>query len=619
VDRAAGFSECATPPGAAPDLLTMLDLRRLFTPRMRQRAGEDRSGDPRRSQRAPLSEERRASRPALTAQMALMGRAVEASFIANGPRAKLRTGGRMAFVDLGHGESAYFMFPELERAARPPIQSAFPLKPGARYAVSGALDLLGEPRVSLYLIYYDDEERVHRDGVRVRPGVFTLESTAPADASKVVLAFRAAGQGSFAIRDLSVLELPGTEEGQVDESRRVVMIVLNEIVHDGRVLKTARALIDDGYDVTLFGMWRDGTAAISRTRIAGANALIFPDPASFLRGAGVRALRWEHMVAYLRACMWSHVERIGPRFVHTHDYHALPLGFEFVQRLRDGGRRAHWLHDFHEYVAGIDQMAPDWQRVALEHEARGIGLIDHRLTVSPMIRDWLQERYHLSEPPTVVLNAPPSSAVQADLGRTIRSDLGLDPEVDLIVFTGGVSEARNLHTVVSALAACPGCHLALVTNNTGDYVDRLGRIAAEGGYADRLHLLPYVRPHEVTAYVRDASVGLIPYRRSGNANAAMPNKLFDYLHAGLPIVASRLDLIQECLRQWQIGEVFDEGSVPDCAAAIGRVLSNQAFYRDNIRSNEGLRREATWDTQAEKILEAYRQLQAPAEVPAVVS
>jgi len=284
------------------------------------------------------------------------------------------------------------------------------------------------------------------------------------------------------------------------------MIVLNEIVHDGRVLKTASALSAEGYEVTLFGMWRNGAATINTTKIAGATALIFPDPASFLLNANVRALRWQHMIAYLRACMWSLVERIEPRFIHTHDYHALPLGFEFTRRLREVGREVSWLHDFHEYVTGIDHMTPDWQRAALEHEARGIGLIDQRVTVSPKISEWLQARYRLREAPTVVLNAPPLSAVSAEPGRSVRSDLGLDPAVDLMVFTGGVTEARNLHTVVSALADCPGCHLALITNNTGDYVERLRQIAADGGYADRLHLLPYVQPHEVTAYVRDASL-----------------------------------------------------------------------------------------------------------------
>jgi glycosyltransferase involved in cell wall biosynthesis len=600
----------------------MLDLRRLFTPKTRKQLDTGSARQSRISDRAPKSdalktEERRRPRPALSVRADVMGRVVEAKFVANRRGRGLVTSGKTAFVDLGGDESVYFLFPEMGSFARPPTASAFPLRTGARYAVSGFLDLLSESRVSLVLIYFDDDQKIHRASVRLSQGSFTLESKAPAGASKVALAFRVPGQACFTVCDLSVLELPDGEDGQADESRRVAMIVLNDIIHDGRVLKTARTLTDQGYDVTLFGMWRSGNARISSTKIAGMNALIFPDPATFLRSANVRALRWEHMVAYLRACMWSHVERVNPRFIHTHDYHALPLGFEFVRRLREMGHTVHWLHDFHEYVAGIDHMAPDWQRVALEHEARGIGLIDHRFTVSPMIRDWLQERYRLPEPPTVVLNAPPVSAVRADAGRTVRSDLGLEPAVDLIVFSGGVTEARNLHTVVSALADCPGCHMALITNNTGDYVERLRQIAADGGYADRLHFLPYVQPHEITAYVRDASLGVIPYLRSGNSNAAMPNKLFDYLQAGLPIVASNLDLIQSFLRQWQIGEVFDQDDVRDCAEAIGRMLRRQDFYRNNIQANEELRREATWDAQSKKILEAYRKLEAvPAALPA---
>jgi glycosyltransferase involved in cell wall biosynthesis len=431
-----------------------------------------------------------------------------------------------------------------------------------------------------------------------------------------VLAFRAAGQTCFAVRDLSVLELADAEDRQLDESRRVVMIVLNEIVHDGRVLKTARSLIDHGYGVTLFGMWRSQTSALTATTIDGARALIFPNPTSFLRTARVRALNWEHTVAYLRATMWHHVEQANPRFIHTHDYHTVPLGFEFSRRLRELGHRVHWLHDFHEYVAGYDHMEPDWQDAILTHEERAVRAMDRRFTVSPLIATWLEERYGLAEAPTVVLNTPSREAVAIGFDRSVRGDLGLALDIDLIVYTGAVSEARGVHIVVEALAADPNSHLAIVTNDAGDYMTRLQEIAAKGGYSDRLHFLPYVQPHKVVVYVRDASIGVLPFRRYGNTDASLPNKLYDYLHAGLPMAASNCTLIEEFLQRWQSGEVFEEGNVRDCAETIARVLARRALYRDNIRAHPELLRECTWEEQSKKILDAYCKLrQASVELP----
>jgi glycosyltransferase involved in cell wall biosynthesis len=422
------------------------------------------------------------------------------------------------------------------------------------------------------------------------------------------------------VHSLSLTETPQalTETPQVDlmedriradESKTVVMIVLNDIVHDGRVLKTAQTLMDHGYAVTLFGMGRPHNSALTATRIAGARALIFPNPSSFLRNARVRALNWEHMVAYLRTTLWHYVEQVSPRFVHTHDYHTGPLGFEFTRRLRTLGRQVHWLHDFHEYVAGYDHMEPDWQDTILAQEDRAIHAMDHRFTVSPLIAAWLKERYGLAEAPTVVLNTPSREALSVEFGRTVRRDLGLADSVDLIVYTGGVSELRSLHTVVEALAADPAWHFAVVTNDAGPYIARLEQIAAEGGFGERLHLLPYVKPHQVAAYVRDVSIGIMPFRRYGNTDASLPNKLYDYLHAGLPIVASNCTLLQEFLETWQVGEVFKEGDVRDCAETIARVLARASLYRDNIRAHPELVRACTWEEQSKKILDAYDMLE----------
>ena len=342
----------------------------------------------------------------------------------------------------------------------------------------------------------------------------------------------------------------------------------------------------------------------------GSPALIFPNPTAFLKNAGVRAFNWEHQIAYLRATMWHYVERTRPRFIHTHDYHTVPLGLDFTRRLRALGHEVHWLHDFHEYVPGYDHMEPDWQGAILAHEDRAIHAMDHRFTVSPLIADWLKERHGLAKAPTIVLNTPSQEGLSVGFGRTVRHDLRLADDVDLIVYTGGVSELRGVHTVVEALATNPGWHLAVVTNNTGAYIERLEQIATAGGYRDRLHFLPYVEPHQVAAYVRDASIGIMPFRRYGNTDASLPNKLYDYLHAGLPMVASNCTLIEQFLQRWQIGEVFEEENVRDCGGTIARVLARQACYRSNMQAQRELLHECTWEEQSNKIIEAYAVLEA---------
>jgi glycosyltransferase involved in cell wall biosynthesis len=564
----------------------MLDVRRLILPKSRQ--------------------DRRA-KTAFSVRADLLGRVDEVVFVPRGAPGKICSNGRSVLVDIGRDDKVYFTYPEVRPFRRAPEHSAFPLKGGAQYIFSGSVDVLGGSQVSAVLTYFDADHKVAYQSTPLTTGGFTIEANVPATTEKATLGFRVKGPACFAVRSLSLTEVPPVD--LTEEPRSAVMIVLNDIVHDGRVLKTAQTLLDRGYSVTLLGMWRTPNSALMATRIAGARALIFPNPSSFLRNARVRALNWEHTVAYLRATMWHYVERVNPRFIHTHDYHTVPLGFEFTRRLRELGRQVHWLHDFHEYVPGYDHMEADWQDAILAHEDRAMHAMDHRFTVSPLIATWLKERHRLAEAPTVVLNTPSREALSVAFDRTARRDLRLAADVDLIVYTGGVSELRGLHTVVEALAANRGWHLVLVTNDRGPYIARLKQIAAEGGYGDRLHLLRYVKPDEVAAYVRDASIGIMPFRRYGNTDASLPNKLYDYLHAGLPMAASNCTLIQEFLERWQVGEVFKEGDVRDCAETIGRVLARAPSYRANIRAHPELLRECTWEEQARKILDAYEMLE----------
>jgi glycosyltransferase involved in cell wall biosynthesis len=583
----------------------MLDVRRLIMPRSRRGRG---------------------LRSGFSVRADLLGRVGEVAFVPGRHTKQIYSNGTAVLAALRPDDKVYFTYPPVHGFKRAPAERELPLSGGAKYLFSGNVDVLGGSQVSAVLVYFDADRRLGHHSTLLTTGSFAIEANLPATAQKAVLGFRIKGPACFAVHTLSLAEAPRVdlsyEEAEADEAgtdvasteggQSVVMIVLNDIVHDGRVLKTAQTLINHGYSVTLLGMWRTQHSALKATRIGGARALIFPNPTSFLRNSRVRALNWEHTVAYLRATMWRYVEEANPRFIHTHDYHAVPLGFEFTRRLRDRGHRVHWLHDFHEYVPGYDHMEADWQEAILAHEERAVCAMDHRFTVSPLIATWLEDRYGLAEAPTVVLNTPAREALSVEFERTVRRDLGLAGDVDLIVYTGGVSELRGVHTVVEALAADPGWHFAVVTNDAGPYIARLERIAAEGGYGDRLHFRPYVQPHEVAAYVRDASIGIMPFRRYGNTDASLPNKLYDYLHAGLPMAASNCTLIQQFLETFRVGEVFKEEDVRDCAETIARVLARQALYRDNIRAHPELLRECTWEEQSKYILEAYEMLEHPA-------
>ena len=113
--------------------------------------------------------------------------------------------------------------------------------------------------------------------------------------------------------------------------------------------------------------------------------------------------------------------------------------------------------------------------------------------------------------------------------------------------------------------------------------------------ADRVHFLDPVSADEVVAFLASADVGVHPLLGGfPNHEMALPNKLFEYLHAGLAIVVTDLKELGRFVRRHELGETFRSGDPADLAANVEKVLANPQPYRraasdpelrPNIRGN----------------------------------
>ncbi len=230
------------------------------------------------------------------------------------------------------------------------------------------------------------------------------------------------------------------------------------------------------------------------------------------------------------------------------------------------------------------------------------------ITVSPPLSEALQRHYRLAKPPVVVLNIPPVGARHLDT-PSVREVIGLAAEVPLLVYSGGVQQARGVQTAIAALPLMPEAQLAIVavpSKNTVA-VERLLQQAANLGVADRVHALDPVAPHHVAAFLSSADVGLIPLRHYGSHEMALANKLFEYLHAEIPVVVSDCKAQREFVEATGIGEVHIADDATDLARAVNEVLANREQYGRALRS-EGLLEQYTWQRQAEILQSAYRLL-----------
>lgn len=403
--------------------------------------------------------------------------------------------------------------------------------------------------------------------------------------------------------------------------RTVLIVQPSGIRNRARVLKVAQTLLESGRSVIFFTKLPVGSGYtdVRVDHVLGCPVLQFPDAHDFLKPARTRipAVNWLLMVQYLHATMWHYARAIRPEVIHTFGAAAIGIGDDFSSRLRAEGCGTAWVHDYLEYTRGhtfTDDRRRDgkpdeaWHRTVVRYETEYAGRADHAFTVSSELSEALVQDYGLAHEPTVLLNAPRLSDFEAGSSHTIRKHLRLGRDVPLIVYSGGVTPLRGVETLTAAIGRMPGVHLALVTNAKTAYSESLVTSARTEGWAERLHLVPYVESHRVPTFLQDATAGVHAIVHYGNAEVALPNKLFDYLHARIPIVVSDVGAMAAFMARHRLGEVFPAGNVEALVAALQRSISQRELIVRRIAGDRALLEEYAWERQEIALLGAYDAL-----------
>ena len=334
---------------------------------------------------------------------------------------------------------------------------------------------------------------------------------------------------------------------------------------------------------------------------------------------GVPALsRWQRLVPEsldLEAAFGPLVDELAPDLLHSHDVQTINVVAAAADRAAACGRRVPWIYDAHEHIAGLTAYPPDRLTGLVNLEAAFIRRADGVATVCDPVADHLWTHYDLPRRPTVVLNAPvlaePTQQQPAGrAARSLRADAGLGPQVPVVVYSGKVDAARGIGDLVAALPHLPpDVHIVLITNRApGDsYLTSLRARLARDGCQDRFHTVPYVLPDQLVGYLSGATVGFAGFSHIPNHEVSLPNKFFDYLHAGVPMVTSDLRMLGRVVPDLGIGQVYPFGDPVALATAIRAVISDRPRYVAAV-SDPQLRRRYSWQAQEPALLELYRDL-----------
>ena len=414
------------------------------------------------------------------------------------------------------------------------------------------------------------------------------------------------------------------------ESPRVVMFVMNTVEYDRRVLREAATLASAGYEVTVIGLRPDDELPAREDRPEGFTIKRVPVPWQPMShrprsapGGNVRAsvpapargaIRWL-VRSRMRWSGWSQAALSVTPAADVYHGHDLPgLGVAAAARARRNGSRL--VYDSHDLFveSGANARRPAWAKSLLAmSERRLYATTDHLVTVNHGIAEQLHRRYG-EKPTAVVHNCVPRWTPSDDDRMLLRKVAGVPESAPLILYHGGFSANRGLGQLIHAiqLPALERAHLVLL--GYGPMEAELRSLAEAASVNGRIHLLQPVPPHVLDRYVAGAdAVAILNQPASLNELLSTPNKLFEALGAGVPVVTSDFPLRRQIVAEsvdGPLGVMCDPTDRSSIAAALASLLTKPRAAREAQRTRclDAAHRRWNWEREEESLLAAYDAL-----------
>ncbi len=418
--------------------------------------------------------------------------------------------------------------------------------------------------------------------------------------------------------------------------RHVCMVVKNQLWSDARVKKEALALREEGWRVTLVAKpeeghppkeaWRgvevlrppkDSAARkVLREKVLAASCEDDPSPRAKLLRA-IRRNRLRIAITDLKRDLPWEARLLGAALSAGADvYHAHDLDALLVSAVAAEALGAMLVYDSHELWLESSRYRTSTSplnrlRYRLTERAL-LPMADAVIAVTPSRAEAMQRMYPgLIRRLAIVENSTPRLTElpePIDLRRRLRIPEGSF----LALYQGVICPGRGLDNLLRAaeLLRSDGIYVAIVGHDS--WQGTLHRMIRERGAEDLVRLHPPVPSEQLPSLTVSADAGLILFQNTClNNYYSLPNKLYEYMMAGLPIIASDFPEMGRVIRSEDCGLLVDPESPRDIAAALGRLASMERGQRlaMGLRGREAALARHHWGFQKQKLTELYREME----------
>lgn len=262
-------------------------------------------------------------------------------------------------------------------------------------------------------------------------------------------------------------------------------------------------------------------------------------------------------------------------------------------------RNCKLVYDSHEYFIGVPELVSRprvqnfWRRI----EKRTLPKADKMYTVNESIAELYRKEYKREI--FVVRNI---ADVQPINQNKTRKELGLPEDKKIVIFQGaGINIQRGAEELIDAIQLVENTILIFV--GSGDVIEQLKQKVNQNKLEDKV-LFFGKRPYaELMNFTRVSDLGVsLDKDTNVNYRFSLPNKIFDYIQAGIPLLVSDLPEIKKIVEGYEIGLVCPNHESKVIADSIKKILSDDALYNQFKTNTKKASQELTWANEC-KVLE----------------
>ncbi len=359
--------------------------------------------------------------------------------------------------------------------------------------------------------------------------------------------------------------------------KRIIVSVTNDLYTDQRVRKVCEFLIGANYSVTLVGRKLKNSQSLPNTQYKTVRFSLF-----FSKGALFYANYNLRLFFYL---IFHKADILLSNDLDT--LYANHWAKKFKRKCR-------LVYDSHEFYTGVPELInrPKIQRFWTFIEKRTVPKVDAMYTVNDSIAEMYRKLYQRDV--NVVRNISDFKGLPA---RKTKADLGLPEDIPIVIIQGaGINVDRGAEEVVEAVKLID--NILLIFVGDGDVIPSLKEKVRKEVLTKKVLFFGKQSYERLMNYTMVSTIGVSMDKDTNiNYRFSLPNKVFDYIHAGIPLLVSDLPEIKKIVEGYEVGIVVKSHEPKEIAASIKKLISDKSLYAHFAVNTKNAANELTWENE----------------------